>query len=282
MPQFQPRAAHCPPPVGSPPVGLHHPPVHRARLSALSARRARAGGAVLAAAALVAALALPLPAAAQDRERATFDLTLRGLRAGLLAFDAVQTGDRYAVAGRLESAGLVAAIRRFRYDAQAEGRVTARGLSPARYSEVADTGRRQSEALITWQTGVPTVHDRDPERAARPWAIDPAEQRGTLDPLSALYATLRDAPRDGACAMRLEMFDGDRRTRLTLSTPRTDEGTVTCTGEYRRIAGFSPEDMAERSVFPFRLVYAPAPDGRLSVREVVMDTVYGRATLHRR
>jgi hypothetical protein len=103
-----------------------------------------------------------------------------------------------------------------------------------------------------------------------------------VDILTALYATLRDAEAGSECNRSFAMYDGRRASRLTLGAPAAVEGGVTCPGEYRRVAGFPPEDMAEKTRFPFTLTYAPAPDGRMRVVEVSMDTLYGSAKLIRR
>ena len=72
-----------------------------------------------------------------------------------------------------------------------------------------------------------------------------------MDPLTAMFATLRDVAPGQECQVSLKMFDGRRATRLTLGGRQAAGDKVTCAGEYRRVAGFSPEDMAEKTRFPF-------------------------------
>lgn len=232
--------------------------------------------------ALALALMPALPATARA-EPAVFDITLKGLRAATLRIDGNAADGAYTATGRLESRGLMAAVRKVRYDATVAGRVDRKGaLRPALYAERTDTGRRQSEAVIDYATGRPVVKVALPERKPRDWDVDPATQAGTVDPLTALYAVLRDADRGAECNLDLRMFDGRRASALTLAAPERDGDRVTCAGEYRRVAGFSPEDMAERTRFPFTLTYAPGPDGRMQVVEVAMDTLFGRARMERR
>lgn len=233
--------------------------------------------------ALLAALACAAPAAAQTlRDEARFDLVMRGFTAGSLVFAGETDGRTYAVTGRLASSGILAFIRKVSYDATARGRVRADRFMPMRYTEKADTGRRQSEAEIIWKGGTPSIAAYSPPREPRPTDVDPATQKGSVDILTALYATLRDAEPGSECNRSYAMYDGRRATRLMLGAPQAVDGAVTCPGEYRRVAGFSPEDMAEKTRFPFTLTYAPAPDGRMRVVEVAMDTLYGRARLVRR
>lgn len=216
------------------------------------------------------------------RDEARFDLIMLGLTAGTLSFAGETDGRSYAVTGRLASSGILSFIRKVSYDATAQGRVRGDRFSPARYTEQADTGRRQSVAEIVWTGGTPAVAAYDPPREPRPTDVDPATQKGSVDILTALYATLRDAEAGAECNRSYAMFDGRRASRLTLGAPVAAGDGVTCPGEYRRVAGFSAEDMAEKTRFPFTLTYAPLPDGRMRVVEVAMDTLYGRARLVRR
>jgi hypothetical protein len=229
------------------------------------------------------AMAMAVAAPPALAEPAVFDLSIRGLRAGTLVVEGVIREGRYRVEGRLDSAGLVDLVRRMRYSGLAEGAVRGKRYTPVLYRESADTGRRQSDAVMEYRRGVPQVKVYDPPRAPDEAALDPATQGGTVDPLTALFAALRDVHPDEACDLGLTLFDGKRRSQVRLGPPEpAAAGEVTCEGEYRRLDGFSAEDMAEKARFPFTLRLAPAPDGRLRVAEVTMDTLYGNARLKRR
>ncbi|WP_149140947.1 DUF3108 domain-containing protein [Gemmobacter caeruleus] len=214
-------------------------------------------------------------------EQARFDFVLKGIKAGSLSWSGTgEPGGSYSVEGTLKTSGLAALLKKVRYDAAASGSLTAKGsYLAARYSEDANTGKRQSRSSMTWSKGVPTVQDSS-ERKAKPWDIDPASQKGTVDPLTAMFATLRDVAPGQECKVNLNMFDGRRASKLTLGAPTAQGDKVVCAGEYRRVAGFSPDDMAEKTRFPFTLTYAPAGD-RMQVVEVAMDTLYGKARLVR-
>ncbi len=229
------------------------------------------------------ACALALPAAAQNVDEGRFDVILRGVTAGQLAFRGQQEGGGYAVSGRLQSTGLVGALVKFAYDAQVQGATDGVRYAPSRYTERSDTGRRSSTSVIRFRNGTPQVEEVTPPRAPGDRDVDPATQRGSVDPLTALYAILRDVDATQACTTRLNLFDGRRATGLALADPQlAGDGAVTCRGEYRRVAGFSPEDMAERSRFPFVLTYRPVGEGRLRVTEIRTSTTYGDAILRRR
>lgn len=224
----------------------------------------------------------PGPVAANQTDSAIFDLHLRGLRAGTLSVSGAIEGASYAASGKLQSSGLLAAIKKIRYDAKVSGSVSGTRYTPRTYHETADTGRRQSESLMEYRAGVPQLKVYNPPRKPEDQDIDPATQGGTVDPMTAAYATLRDVPEAEACQLNLTLFDGKRRSQVQLSSPVKQGDRITCAGEYRRLEGFSDKDMAEKTRFPFRLIYQPARNGVLRVGEVEMDTLYGKGVLKRR
>lgn len=224
----------------------------------------------------------PASHAQQVVDNHAFDVTLRGLRAATLSIAGEQSGNAYAVSGKLESRGLAAMVRKVRYDATARGNVRADKFTPTAYSEKADTGKRKSASVMQYRKGVPQVKSYDPPRDPRPDDLNPAKQGGTVDPLTALYATLRDVDAGQECKVALQMFDGRRRSQIALSGRNAEGDKVTCRGEYRRVAGFSAEDMAEKTRFPFVLTYAPNDQGRMRVVTITTETLYGTATLTRR
>lgn len=220
-------------------------------------------------------------AAAQTTHTATYDLKLSGVRAGVVSFSAVEDGRQYSAAARAQSSGLVSLVRNFSYDARATGRITSRGFIPTRYQESADTGERVSRAVMEYVGGVPQVKAYDPPQERRSRDVDPATQGGTVDPMTALFALLRDVPRAEVCRLDVPIFDGRRASRVTTSGPKAQGERIVCEGEYRRVAGFSSRQMREKARFPFSITYAPAGD-RYRVERISIDTLYGRATLDRR
>lgn len=223
------------------------------------------------------------PSLAQEtRQSARFDVEIRGLTVGRLDFSAVENANSYAVSGTMQSTGLAGMLRKMKYTASVRGSLTARGFSPQRYEQTGGSGSGYSEEVVVWQGGLPRIERQDPPKVARASDAKPADQRGTVDTLTALYATLRDVAPGGECQSSVIIYDGRYRMQLKLASPRpTNAGGVSCAGEYVRLAGFSPEDMAERTQFPFALHYVPV-DGRMRVAEVTMTSLYGSARMVRR
>lgn len=231
----------------------------------------------------IAAATLPAAAMAERIEdKASFNVVIRGISAASLAFSAVQDGNRYVVSGLLKSAGIAAMFRKISYDATARGTINGTRYIPSSYVEKADTGKKQSTSKMTYSRGVPSAVEYTPPREGRDKDVNPATQGGTVDTLTALYAILRDVDAGQECKVSLQMYDGRYVSSIAISNPVRKDGGVTCSGQYIRIAGFKPEEMAERTIFPFTLTYQPGAKDRMRVTEVAMESIYGKASMKRR
>ncbi|MEM6635464.1 MAG: DUF3108 domain-containing protein [Pseudomonadota bacterium] len=211
-----------------------------------------------------------------------FDVYIGSIRGGTLSYKGTEQGGQYSTAGRAQSVGVIGALTRARYEAQSQGRLRGQTFVPSAYSEEANTGRRQSKARMSYIGGVPQVKEYEPVQGPKPYDLDPSQQGGTLDPMTAIYMVLRDQPGAQVCKMRFDMFDGRRRSRILLANAERKDNRIICTGRYERVAGFEPEEMAERQFFPIRVEYEPGTDGFYVVDRVVITTLYGRARLLRR
>ena len=143
---------------------------------------------------LAAAMALTIPtcAAAQTEDKATFDLKIRGLRAGYVSLSAVQSGQSYIASGALKSGGLASLLKNFSYTARSEGSVTRGRYRPAGYAETASSGKKSSKRTIAYSGGKPVSVKTVPARVPKPYDVAPATMSGSVDPMTALYAVLRD------------------------------------------------------------------------------------------
>lgn len=234
-------------------------------------------------AAFAISLSLTAPALAEKQtEIATFDFVVAGLTAGTLTVAGSIDGAGYAVQGKLGSSGLVSFVKKISYKGASSGSHKDGRFRAASYRETANTGDRQSEVVLSWSGGVPRVETYKPAGKPKKYDIDPAQQTGTVDPLTAAFAVLRSVEPGQECKAALDMFDGRRASHIALSGRKEKGETVTCAGEYRRIAGFSPHEMSTKTRFPFTLTYAPGEDGRMRVVEVATETTFGKAKMIRR
>jgi len=221
---------------------------------------------------LLVLLTFALPATA---DVARYDVTLQGVRVAEMTLTTTLTETTYDVRLMIRSEGLAGVVNRFRFESIAKGRI-GQTFAPDRYTETADTGRRLSQVEMTYIKGIPEILTYTSPRPDGAELLNPADQSGTLDPATALFAGLRDLAVGQTCTTAFTVFDGRRRAAVTLS----GDGSA-CTGEYRRVAGYTPEEMAERTRFALEILYAP--DGEtLRVTEASVQTIYGKVRLKRR
>jgi len=235
--------------------------------------------------ALVAGLALvgAHPLLADQTDHIAFDVSFKGITAGELVIDGKIDSGSYAAQGVMRTTGLAGALKKIRYDAVSSGAFAKGKFTPRSVEVASQRGDDRAKNTMIYKGGTPASVSHEPPRPPRETDVDPAKQGGTIDPLTALYAVLRDVDRDEACTLKVTMFDGVRRSQVALSAPKADGEGVTCSGEYRRLAGFKEKEMAEKTRFPFTLTYAPTPDGtRLQVIDISTDTILGKGRLKRR
>ena len=215
-------------------------------------------------------------------ENAVYALKIRGITVGLINLTSTIDSNAYMVSGVIQSTGLARAIRRFSYRGAARGAVRNGSLWPDLYTETADTGRRNTEAVIKYTNGVPELLAYKSPREAGADSPAPATQGGTIDPLTAIFSLLRDVPRARACTLDVTIFDGKRRSRILVKPLATAAGLPTCSGRYERLQGFTAKEIARHTKFEFTVIYADAGNDMLSVQRIEFDSSYGTATLDRR
>jgi hypothetical protein len=221
-----------------------------------------------------------VPALAQEQ---SYTITVSGLKAGTLTVAANSNGSSYAVTSRAASAGLAGLFRSFSITSRVSGTQSGGTLRPLRYVSQSEGARAGRSAELTFQDGTPTVVNAASEPAPDAPKVDPASLTNVVDPLTGLYAILRDTAMDDVCTLDLSMFDGHRVSRVTLSGPRQTDDGLECSGVYRRVAGYPPKDLAERQSFPFTVVYSAedAGAGRLHAKMLTMDSLFGPARMIR-
>lgn len=229
---------------------------------------------------LAATLALGGGTAHAASETAMFDFYVAGIKAGEMSL-AMSEDDRgaYTARSNIDAAGLVGAFLTFFYHGQSAGKVDSAGkVVPQRFDATSKTLGAERRTKIDWKNGAPANVSVVPPRKNMP---DPAEQAGTLDPISAGFVILRDAPPEQLCDRTIMVYDGSRLSRLTLGDRVPADGGFTCVGSYARIKG-AAHTLSSQREFPFDLVFATGTDGIAQLRRIETSTSFGRAVLERR
>jgi len=208
-----------------------------------------------------------------------YDLTLSGLRLGEITIEAEQTGERYRAASRIVSTGLVGAFTDFGFEGEATGRLGSDGtVAPERFRAQSVSPRARRQTAIDWQGDTPVRVSVEPPRGKEP---DPARMVGALDPVSAGFALLRDNAPEAVCGTSVDVYDGSRRSRLTLGAPVAGEGTLSCSGTYSRLEG-ETHSLSSASEYPFTLRFRARANGLMRLERIETETRFGRAVVARR
>lgn len=228
-----------------------------------------------------ALLALPVGAAAGTAalgQTANYDFSVSGIKVGTMSFTPESGAGEYSARARVSAAGLIGAFLKFNYEGASRGTLGRSGPVPASFQAVSDSPKGRRATRIDWRDGVPVKVTIDPPRDNPP---DPREQAGTLDPISAGFAVLRDGPSERMCGRTVDIFDGSRRSRLTIGPRRAAEGGFTCAGTYARLKG-EAHTLSSQTEFPFRLTFSETADGMAKVRRIEANTNFGTAAMERR
>jgi Protein of unknown function (DUF3108) len=218
------------------------------------------------------------PAAASEYG-ATFDFRISGLKAGEITMSGADAAGRYQANTTVDAAGLVGVFADFFYRGAAEGSLLRDGtVVPAAFTAQSRSMRAERATRIDWVGGTPVRVSVEPPRETAP---DPSLQAGTLDPVSASFALLRDAAPDAICATSVDVFDGSRRSRISLGAPQDADGELVCEGRYERLEGEGQSFNASSS-YGFRVIFAAAEDGMARLERIETRTQFGPATLLRR
>ena len=214
-----------------------------------------------------------------DSNQARYDVRLIGAKVGEMAMASTETASAYSTRARFATTGALSTLKRASFDLSAKGRKTGNRFVPQSYSEVTSEGRRATNLKISFSGGIATRVTGDTGSSAP--AVNPRTLPGAYDPLTALYAALRDQAPDELCSLNADVYDGHRHARLSLtSRAALDGGRVQCSGQYRRIAGYSQRELRNRNA-AVSVIYAPLGNS-MRAETVVVRTSYGKVSMHRR
>jgi hypothetical protein len=224
------------------------------------------------AAALVAATVVPAFGVGGERDSQApgstltiaYELYIMGLPLGHVDVTARIHNGSYQAQSVMDTKGLISIFWQAHIEAQANGRIHAKGLQPALYDSrsVRRSGRQQM--TVTYGPGGPTniVMVPDRPRQAQKYPVTDEQKRNTVDPLSAMLhvATGVTATPQNPCGATAPVFDGRRRYNIEFVHLRTrqvklDNGAYSgpaleCQVKYIQIAGFKQKIIAEGKRLP--------------------------------
>lgn len=198
--------------------------------------------------------AIPSVRHAGDGFRLSYDVYKSGFRALSLKFDVALDAGSYRTDARLESAGIIGWLFKWRLDAVSAGSLQDAEVMPQRHRFANQWRGRVRSVEIDYEKGVPASVRADPpygDDAER--AVSADMLPGAVDPMSAVTAIVLENATGPLCRTRTAIYDGRRRYDAQLTPLGTKmlkasnfaayagpaEG---CHLSFERIAGFKPGD----------------------------------------
>ena len=228
-------------------------------------------------------LALPLfvaPPAFATNTDALFDVEAWGVKIGEFRVSGRDRSGSYDVKAGFETTGVVKQLGRIWFTMSVKGRKAGDTFVPRLYAEQVQTGRRKSSAQLDYASGFPllTGGKLGTEDAE---VLDATAQTDTVDPLTAMFIALRDQPRAGLCKLNQPIFDVARRTIAYMTGRREDGDRVICTGQFRRLGGYSAKQLRQGRNSSYEVTYVPS-GSLMRVAQARVTSSRGTAILTRR
>jgi len=176
----------------------------------------------------------------------TYALSFWGVQFGHVQYSASLMTDAYAARAHFEADGAVGFFWKSLIDADVEGALNAHGPSPALYDSYSHyRDRPQQRVKLIYKNGQPSILF-DPLMDLSGFPVTQDQQRGALDPMSALLGVMTGATATpkAPCGAGVQVFDGRRRYDVTFAfvkdtANRTGEGNAhLCELHFALIAGY--------------------------------------------
>ena len=223
-----------------------------------------------------------------DEINAQFNVSISGFPVGKVSYEGEADDSSYKIQGFMGSTGFFGLFIGTRYSGAAIGSFRGDLPAPEVFRGRFEQRRQFAQVDIRYNNGLPISVERIPPRPAQPFDATAADARNHVDPISALYHLLRERPQSELCTQSFGIFEGSRTGSIQLSRATVDSngeplvGRVICNGVYRRDAGFSPEQLAERNEFPFTITFIPTEGDLHVAQEFLAVTEFGLAKAVRR
>jgi len=191
-------------------------------------------------------------------------------------------GSRYQALAQARPADWISALFSARLSARGAGEALGPSPRPESFETRVRFGDDDQRVTVAWDPGgAPASVVADPPFRPKPWEIDPLAQTGAADPLGAAVRWLTPRPASEICGEALDLFDGRTRSRVALGPPRRAKtGGWRCDGDWRRVAGYSPEGM-EADPTLIRVVFAEGTDGLARLSRLEVTTPWGTGVARR-
>ncbi len=205
---------------------------------------------------------------------ASYDFFVGGFRIAEVDIDAEVNDKGYSATSRMATRGVLEVLLKGRVASQVAGERAAFGqLRPKGFATRYRVRTGEQTVQMGFKDATPVKVILNPPEQAEPYHAKPAEQRGSLDPLSAAVAALLPADSTDLCNRTIPIFDGKRRFDIIFLAPEGERfdseapqpewnrPLTRCLGIYERVSGFEAEAIKAERYFPFDIWFEDSGNG---------------------
>ena len=233
------------------------------------------------------------PAQAGSTLQMAMTLYAGGVTLGKVDLNTTIRGDQYHSVSNLQTSGIVNAFWQSEIQATSTGTVAAKSVEPGLYdSYYTGHADKKQEVSLTYDNGAIRLY-ANPSYPLTGYEVPAAQQKGTLDPLSAItfFVSGVASSADNPCGVLLPVFDGRRRYDVSFEkvkdvTVAMDNGlykgkAVLCQMHYKQISGYKPRVLKDSAKFPLINAWITTMPSAVTGRPYVVplrvwaDTEYG-------
>lgn len=199
-------------------------------------------------------LAVPLSASPGAAQRVQAEYVVRAL--GMTVMEVTITYDTndqgYAMEFSSRLRNLATVVGDGRQTTRVTGTWTSGGVQPIRYDANGVWRGDPRRTTVDWNGVQPAIRALVPPNEGEREEVTPAQQRGTIDSLSAVALLIRQVGREGRCEASGRIYDGRRLTEMTARTERWEVlpaargewsgRALRCAFEGRLVAGFHKDN----------------------------------------
>ncbi len=210
-----------------------------------------------------------------------YQVTARNFGLSDVRFAARTDGSSYGVTAEISPDGILGMLFGLYVSAKSRGWIIERSVQPVRYEA---TRTRKGEDLyrkLTYKEdgSVNSIEVKPPKDVAAEITTD--KLMNTIDPVSLLFLSIKPTRGADLCDSEINLFDGQRYSKLIADPPIVDGDEATCSGRYIRLYGYPQREMDRGATQDFQVTFRRMSEvgGLFVLHEFRASSPYGEVVM---
>lgn len=188
-------------------------------------------------------------------EEFSFNLSTKGISFGSFEMVSEENNQQYQVSSIFESTGILGMFTKIKVVSGVHGRVAS--WNDFRPKEVLSKWKsllNSKQSRIRYKNNRVTHYEVLPRPRDNPFAIDPYQLQGSIDPLTVTYWMLKKRKSGQLCSGNKKVSEGQTVISVEFQKKKLIDGHIHCQGLFTFLEGFDPNKFKNKK-FRFNLIY---------------------------